>query len=176
MDIANELRERGVLDEVECFIDATFVMAKGGGAEVGPTKRGKGMKIMAIVDLAALGQHPRREPSRSAPGTIVLRLLHDRSQAGKSHRRPCLRQRPARPRVRSGWHRDDRAASLEPNEAADARPAPPATLLAALVGRTLLRLDPVAASDPRPMGISSRELPWLRSTRLPRCPLQAILR
>ena len=54
MDIANELRERGVLDEVECFIDATFVMAKGGGAEVGPTKRGKGMKIMAIVDRHGL--------------------------------------------------------------------------------------------------------------------------
>src|SRR5262245_53521759 len=50
MHIANELRERGVLDEEECFIDATFVMAKGGGAEVGPTTRGKGMKIMAIVD------------------------------------------------------------------------------------------------------------------------------
>jgi hypothetical protein len=33
MDIANELRERGVLDEEECFIDATFVMAKGGGGE-----------------------------------------------------------------------------------------------------------------------------------------------
>src|SRR3954464_8795289 len=32
MDIANELRERGVLDEEERFIDATFVMAKGGGA------------------------------------------------------------------------------------------------------------------------------------------------
>ena len=54
MDIANELRERGVLDEEECFIDATFVMAKGGGAEVGPTKRGKGMKIMAIVDCHGL--------------------------------------------------------------------------------------------------------------------------
>ncbi len=54
MDIANELRERGVLDEEECFIDATFVMAKGGGAEVGPTKRGKGMKIMAIVDRRGL--------------------------------------------------------------------------------------------------------------------------
>src|SRR5262245_32796415 len=54
MDIANELRERGVLDEKECFIDATFVMAKGGGAEVGPTKRGKGMKIMAIVDRHGL--------------------------------------------------------------------------------------------------------------------------
>ena len=29
----NDLRDRGVLDE-ECFIDATFVMAKGGGAEI----------------------------------------------------------------------------------------------------------------------------------------------
>src|ERR1700730_17720976 len=54
-DVANELRDRGVLDEEECFIDATFVMAKGGGAEVGATKRGKGMKIMAIVDRKALG-------------------------------------------------------------------------------------------------------------------------
>jgi hypothetical protein len=43
MDIANNLRDKGVLDERECFIDATFVMAKGGGAEVGATKRGKGM-------------------------------------------------------------------------------------------------------------------------------------
>jgi threonine dehydrogenase-like Zn-dependent dehydrogenase len=34
-DIANELRDRGVLDEEECFIDATFAMAKGGGAEIG---------------------------------------------------------------------------------------------------------------------------------------------
>src|SRR6478736_5285531 len=49
-DVANELRENGALDEEECFIDATFVMAKGGGSEIGPTKRGKGMKIMAIVD------------------------------------------------------------------------------------------------------------------------------
>ena len=53
-DVANELRDRGALDEEECFIDATFVMAKGGGAGVGPTKRGKGMKIMAIVDRHGL--------------------------------------------------------------------------------------------------------------------------
>jgi lipoprotein-anchoring transpeptidase ErfK/SrfK len=44
----------GALDEEECFIDATFVMAKGGGAEIGATKRGKGMKIMAIVDRNGL--------------------------------------------------------------------------------------------------------------------------
>ena len=53
-DVANELRDKGELDEEECFIDATFVMAKGGGADVGATKRGKGMKIMAIVDRHGL--------------------------------------------------------------------------------------------------------------------------
>jgi hypothetical protein len=53
-DVANELRENGALDEEECFIDATFVMAKGGGSEIGTTKRGKGMKIMAIVDRHGL--------------------------------------------------------------------------------------------------------------------------
>src|SRR5262245_66576756 len=47
-DVANELRDRGVLNEEECFIDATFVMAKGGGLEIGVTKRGKGMKIMRL--------------------------------------------------------------------------------------------------------------------------------
>ena len=47
-------RDRGALDEEECFIDATFVMAKGGEAEIGATKRGKGMKIMAIVDRHGL--------------------------------------------------------------------------------------------------------------------------
>ena len=52
-DVANELRDKGVLDE-KGFIDATFAMAKGGGAEIGPTKRGKGMKIMAIVDRHGL--------------------------------------------------------------------------------------------------------------------------
>jgi len=49
-DVANELRDRGAFDEEECFIDATLVMAKAGGADVGATKRGKGLKIMAIVD------------------------------------------------------------------------------------------------------------------------------
>src|SRR6266699_1020849 len=53
-DVANELRDKGVLDEEECFIDATFIMAKGGGAEIGATKRGKGTKIMAIVDRHGL--------------------------------------------------------------------------------------------------------------------------
>jgi transposase len=53
-DLANELRERGEIDESECFIDATFASAKGGGAEIGNTRRGKGVKIMAIVDRHGL--------------------------------------------------------------------------------------------------------------------------
>ena len=53
-DLANTLRDEGGLDESECFIDATFSSAKGGGDEIGPTKRGKGVKIMAIVDRHGL--------------------------------------------------------------------------------------------------------------------------
>lgn len=39
VDLANELRHRGEIDESECFIDATFASAKGGGAEIGLTRR-----------------------------------------------------------------------------------------------------------------------------------------
>ncbi|CAI4030662.1 transposase [Nitrospira tepida] len=53
-DLANTLREDGALDEAECFIDATFASAKGGGEQIGPTKRGKGVKILAIVDRHGL--------------------------------------------------------------------------------------------------------------------------
>ena len=53
-DLANTLREQGQIDEEECFIDATFSSAKGGGEEIGPTKRGKGVKIMGIVDRHGL--------------------------------------------------------------------------------------------------------------------------
>ena len=52
--LANELREQGGVDESECFIDAMFSPAKGGGEEVGLTKRGKGVKIMGIVDRHGL--------------------------------------------------------------------------------------------------------------------------
>ena len=53
-DIANTLREQGGIDESESFIDATFASAKGGGYEIGKTKRGKGVKIMGIVDRNGL--------------------------------------------------------------------------------------------------------------------------
>jgi len=52
--LANTLREEGAIDERESFIDATFAAAKGGGEGIGPTRRGKGVKILAIVDRHGL--------------------------------------------------------------------------------------------------------------------------
>src|SRR5215510_10489572 len=88
-DVANELRDRGALNEEECFIDATFVMAKGGGLEIGATKRGKGMKIMAIVDHHGLPLSVSTHAANHHEVRLVqtvLRLLHDRSQAGEFDR------------------------------------------------------------------------------------------
>ena len=53
-ELANALRDEGGIDESECYIDATFASAKGGGEQIGPTRRGKGTKIMAIVDRHGL--------------------------------------------------------------------------------------------------------------------------
>ena len=54
MELANTLRDEEMLDVRDCFIDASFVPAKGGGEQIGLTKRGKGVKIMAIVDRHGL--------------------------------------------------------------------------------------------------------------------------
>ena len=53
-DLANMLRDEGAIDERESFIDAAFASAKGGGAKIGKTRRGKGVKIMGIVDRHGL--------------------------------------------------------------------------------------------------------------------------
>ena len=52
--LAEDLRLRGKIDLTEGFIDASFTAAKKGGSAIGPTKRGKGNKIMAIVDRRSL--------------------------------------------------------------------------------------------------------------------------
>ena len=53
-DLSNALREQGAVEESEFYLDATFASAKGGGEEIGPTMRGKGVNIMAIVDRHGL--------------------------------------------------------------------------------------------------------------------------
>ena len=84
-DITNELRDKGALDEEEVLHRCDVRHIKGGGSEIGTTKRGKGsQKIMAIVDAhkrRSRSARTRCEPSRSPLGAAMLRLLHDRSQA-----------------------------------------------------------------------------------------------
>jgi len=62
-NLAIALREGGAIDQSECYIDASFASAKGGGAETGPTKRGKGMKTLAIVHRHGL---PLSVPTHAA--------------------------------------------------------------------------------------------------------------
>src|SRR5215467_9954155 len=126
--------------------------------------------------IAALGQHACRQSPRSSAGTAMLRLLHDRGQAGEFDRRSRLRQRSTRRGVAQGRHRDDRAASQQQKQAAHARSATAKPLYATLARGALLCLDSMAAPHPCPLGILRPELPRLRTARLPRCPLQAILR
>src|SRR5215467_9555988 len=126
--------------------------------------------------IAALGQHACRQSPRSSAGTAMLRLLHDRGQAGEFDRRSRLRQRSTRRGVAQGRHRDDRAASQQQKQAAHARSATAKPLYATLARGALLCLDSMAAPHPRPLGILRPQLPRLRTARLPRCPLQAILR
>lgn len=52
--LASALLEQGRIDLSEAYIDGTFVPAKRGGAAVGPTKRGKGTKVMAVADRSGL--------------------------------------------------------------------------------------------------------------------------
>lgn len=54
IQLANALREEGAHDERESFLDAMFAAAKGGAEAVGLTKRGKGVKILAIVERHGL--------------------------------------------------------------------------------------------------------------------------
>ena len=48
------VEKRGGYRLYECFIDGTFVKARGGGDGIGCTKAGKGVKIMVLVDARGL--------------------------------------------------------------------------------------------------------------------------
>lgn len=55
------LRKEGAIDEQESFIDSTFAAVTGGGDTIALTKRGSGIKILAIMDrhgpLLTVGAH-----------------------------------------------------------------------------------------------------------------------
>jgi hypothetical protein len=65
-DVANELRDKGVLDEEESFIDATFAMAKGGGAESDQAwKRHENHGDRGSPWRTPVGEHARGKPASS---------------------------------------------------------------------------------------------------------------
>src|SRR3984893_6410728 len=178
MDIANELRERGALDEEECFIDATFAMANGGGAEIGATKRGKGLKIMAIVDRHGLPLSVSTHAANHHEVRLVQlcfdfymieakpeNLIGDRAYDSD----------PLDEELRQGG-----VEMIAPHRSNRSKPATQdgrrLRRYARRWVRTFLRMGSVAASDPRPMGVLPPKFPRLRPTRLPDYPLQTILR
>lgn len=65
--------DQGFVDLREAFIDGTFSAAKNGGVDVGPTKKGKGTKIMVMVDASGipLAVHT----SSASPAEVIL--VHD---------------------------------------------------------------------------------------------------
>jgi hypothetical protein len=152
---------------------------RGGGADVGATKRGKGMKIMAIVDRHGLPLSVSTHAANHHEVRLV-QLCFD------------FYMIEAKPENLIG----DRAYDSDPldeelqnegiemiaphcsnrRKAGHARSATANPLHATLAGRALFRLDTMATSHPRPLGISPPQLPWLRPTCLPRHPLQTILR
>jgi hypothetical protein len=67
-----------------------------------------------------------------------------------------------------GRHRDDRAASGQPKQAAHARSAKVKPLHAKLARRTLLRLDSMAAPGPHSLGAPRPQFPRLCPACLPR--------
>ena len=52
--LIRDLLERGQISIDQGFVDATFAPAKGGGAAVGLTRKGKGTKLQFIVDNQGL--------------------------------------------------------------------------------------------------------------------------
>jgi hypothetical protein len=157
MDVANELRDRGALDEEECFIDATFVMAKGGGAEIAATKRGKGMKIMAIVDrhglpLSVSTHAANHHEVRLVQFCFDFFMIEAKPENLIGHR--AYDSDSLDVELRRDAHRDDRASPFQPQQTAYARSSTARPLYATLARRALLRLDPMATPHPGPLGVS----------------------
>ena len=179
--MANALRDQGDIDERESFIDASFASAKGGGEQIGKTKRGKGVKILAIVDRHGLPLSVSTHAANHHEVTLVQlsfnfykpeHLIGDR--AYDSDRLDTdLKQDGVVTRSWLGIYiqpvDDERtqAAGLSPGQGALVSelviPGPGAKAGLA-VG------DIILALDGRP--VDHRSLPWLASTAAPGRPLE----
>ena len=169
VDVANTLRERGGLDESESFIDAMFSSAKGGGAEVGPTKRGKGVKIMGIVDREGLPLSVSTHAANHHEVTLVQlsfefymieatpeHLIGDKAYDSD----PLDAELKVEGVEMIAPHRKNQAAQ-------DTGRSALTSLRAAVEGRALFCLAPMAAPYCDALGVLSEQLPGFCAARIP---------
>ena len=69
------VEERDGFKLYECFIDATFSKAKGGGDGIGVTRVGKGVKIMVLVDACGLPVAIDTTPAGPHESRLVQQLF-----------------------------------------------------------------------------------------------------
>jgi transposase len=73
--VIRQLVEAGRVDLEECFVDATFAAAKGGGDAVGLSPKGKGTKLQVIVDGQGIPLALSAEASGVAEHDLVQQTL-----------------------------------------------------------------------------------------------------
>jgi transposase len=69
------VEERGGFRLYECFIDASFSRAKGGGPGVGLTRIGKGVKLMILVDAQGLPVSAYTAPANRAENHLAQQVF-----------------------------------------------------------------------------------------------------
>lgn len=74
-DAGRCVEERGGYRLYECFVDATFSKARGGGDGIGCTKVGKGVKIMVLIDALGLPVAVDTAPANRAECHLVQQMF-----------------------------------------------------------------------------------------------------
>jgi len=172
--LANALREQGDVDESECYIDATFASAKGGGADIGKTRRGKGVKILAIVDRHGLPLSVSTHAANHHEVTLV-QLSFDFYMIEAKPEKLIGDKAYDSDALDAQLRRADRAASIQ-SEDEDARRTSVAPIRAPVDRREVLRVVAMETPPIGSVGVLRRKLPRFRAARLDHDAAQAILR
>ncbi len=94
-DAGRLVEERGGYRLYECFVDATFSKARGGGDGLGVTKAGKGVNVMILVDARGLPVAVTTASAGPHESTLVQGLFEFMLTVEEPQRRQSLRQRRA---------------------------------------------------------------------------------
>jgi Transposase DDE domain len=149
-------RPRGRLKLDEAYVDATFASAKKGALAVGPTRRGKGTKILAVADVRSLplavsvqsaspheSQLVEEVLGHSFLDTLPQRLIGDKAYDSDSFGQLF---------GAGVWHRDDCPAPSRPPPDY-ARWSPTSALSETLAGGTALCLAAPLSPSGHPLGV-----------------------